>query len=144
MNNRTLIERLRAPIGDFTEMVTTVANDDPSAPIFDPLRLEAAAALTALEQDNAKLREATMKLCNEVSGLEAFERGVREWIGNTNWAVLMLRLNEANNAMKAPETLDLSTTDAILERESEQDKSNVDEVRCPHCGRISCGCAEGL
>ncbi len=43
--------------------------------------------------------EALRKLAAEVGGLKAFEPGVREAIGNTNWTVLMQRLDEAEAAL---------------------------------------------
>lgn len=43
--------------------------------------------------------EALCKLAVEVGGLKAFEPGVREAIGNTNWTVLMQRLDEAVAAL---------------------------------------------
>ena len=43
--------------------------------------------------------EALRKLTAEVGGLKAFEPGVREAIGNTNWTVLMQRLDEAVAAL---------------------------------------------
>lgn len=43
--------------------------------------------------------EALRKLAAEVGGLKAFEPGVREAIGNTNWTVLMQRLDEAGAAL---------------------------------------------
>ena len=43
--------------------------------------------------------EALRKLATEVGGLKAFEPGVREAIGNTNWRVLMQRLDEAEAAL---------------------------------------------
>lgn len=46
--------------------------------------------------------EALRKLAAEVGGLKAFEPGVREAIGNTNWTVLMQRLDEAE-AVPSPD-----------------------------------------
>ena len=43
--------------------------------------------------------EALRKLAAEVGGLKAFEPGVRDAIGNTNWTVLMQRLDEAEAAL---------------------------------------------
>lgn len=43
--------------------------------------------------------ESLRKLTAEVGGLKAFEPGVREAIGNTNWTVLMQRLDEAEAAL---------------------------------------------
>lgn len=40
--------------------------------------------------------EALRKLAAEVGGLKASEPGTREAIGNTNWTVLMQRLDEAD------------------------------------------------
>ena len=39
------------------------------------------------------------KLSNEVGGLRAFEPEIRGIIGNTNWAILMQRLDEAGAAI---------------------------------------------
>jgi len=46
-----------------------------------------------------KMAAAAKKLRNEVSGLEAFERGVRSEIGNANWSVLKLRRDELDEAL---------------------------------------------
>jgi hypothetical protein len=46
--------------------------------------------------------ETLRKLATEVGGLKAFEPGVREAIGNTNWTVLMQRLDEAE-AVPSPD-----------------------------------------
>lgn len=43
--------------------------------------------------------EALRKLAAEVGGLKASEPGTREAIGNTNWTVLMQRLDEAEAAL---------------------------------------------
>lgn len=43
--------------------------------------------------------ETLRRLAAEVGGLKAFEPGVREAIGNTNWTVLMQRLDEAEAAL---------------------------------------------
>lgn len=43
--------------------------------------------------------ETLRRLAAEVGGLKAFEPGVREAIGNTNWTVLMQRLDEAVAAL---------------------------------------------
>ena len=55
--------------------------------------------LTASEERVRVLSEALRKLEAEVSGLAAFEIEVREAIGNTNWNVLVLRRNEARQAL---------------------------------------------
>lgn len=46
-----------------------------------------------------QVAETLRKLAVEVGGLKAFEPGVREAIGNTNWTVLMQRLDEAVAAL---------------------------------------------
>ena len=61
---------------------------------------ELRAKLTASEERVRVLSEALRKLEAEVSGLAAFEIEVREAIGNTNWSVLVLRRNEARQALK--------------------------------------------
>ena len=55
--------------------------------------------LTASEERVRVLSEALRKLEAEVSGLAAFEIEMREAIGNTNWNVLVLRRNEARQAL---------------------------------------------
>lgn len=48
------------------------------------------------QTDEQVLHGALRKLAAEVGALLAFEDGVRAEIGNTNFAVLMLRLEEAD------------------------------------------------
>lgn len=50
-----------------------------------------------------EMMEALRKLANEVGGLRAFESELRAELGNTNWAVLMLRLSEADAAIAKAE-----------------------------------------
>lgn len=45
------------------------------------------------------LLEALSFLANEVDGMRAFEDGVRQVIGHTNWSVLAVRLKEARAAI---------------------------------------------
>jgi len=53
----------------------------------------------ALQIGSRQVAETLRKLAAEVGGLKAFEPGVREAIGNTNWTVLMQRLDEADAAL---------------------------------------------
>lgn len=46
-----------------------------------------------------ELYEALWKLANECDGLRAFEDEIRDAIGNTNWNVLRLRVDEARAAL---------------------------------------------
>lgn len=48
-----------------------------------------------------KISDALKKLAAEVGALAAFEREVREIVGNTNWSVLMQRRQEAIEALSA-------------------------------------------
>jgi len=50
----------------------------------------------------AVLREALMKLKNEVSGLAIEESAIRTLVGNTNWSVLMLRYADAEDLLATP------------------------------------------
>jgi len=49
------------------------------------------------------LIETERKLANEVGGLTAFENDIRAIIGNTNWSVLMQRMDEAVAAIAKAE-----------------------------------------
>lgn len=60
---------------------------------------KAAAALTAQAAEISELRDALHKLCCDVAGLEAFEVGVREAIGNTNWNCIQHFLTNARAAL---------------------------------------------
>jgi hypothetical protein len=53
----------------------------------------------ATQIGSRQVAETLRKLTAEVGGLKAFEPGVREAIGNTNWTVLMQRLDEAEAAL---------------------------------------------
>jgi hypothetical protein len=46
------------------------------------------------------LEVALWKLANECDGLRAFEDEIRAAIGNTNWGVLRLRVDEAREALR--------------------------------------------
>ncbi|CAN1724404.1 protein of unknown function [Hyphomicrobium sp. 1Nfss2.1] len=48
---------------------------------------------------SSELYEALWKLANECDGLRAFEDEIRDAIGNTNWNVLRLRVDEARAAL---------------------------------------------
>ena len=61
--------------------------------------------------------ESLRKLAAEVGGLKAFEPGVREAIGNTNWTVLMQRLDEAEAALSR--TTQAPVADGVREANGE-------------------------
>lgn len=64
-----------------------------------PYDIEIADALDALQAQVEVLRVAMWKLANECDGLRAFEDELRDAIGNTNWNVLRLRVDEARAAL---------------------------------------------
>jgi len=81
--------------------VYVLRGDDEICEVFydcdtEALPDRANAALIAAAPD---LLEALRKLANEVGALKAFEADIRDFIGNSNWAVLMQRLADADEAI---------------------------------------------
>jgi hypothetical protein len=50
--------------------------------------------------DAFEMRGALLKLANECDALRAFEADIRAIVGNTNWNVLRLRVEEARAILK--------------------------------------------
>jgi len=63
-----------------------------------PLDLATATASEMIDEI-AHLRAVLRRLANEVAGLSAFEAGLRSEIGHTNYEVLMVREDEARDAL---------------------------------------------
>jgi hypothetical protein len=69
---------------------------------FHVLAADIRQALSTPQPALAKAVEALERLTNEVEALDAFADGIREVIGNTNYAVLRQRVAEALTTLRNP------------------------------------------
>lgn len=99
MSDETPRERLLDEIERLNgEVVDLLSARDADADVIEARGAE----IIRLTAQLAEAREALRKLANEVGGLRAFEHEVRQAVSNTNWNVLMLRLQEAGAALTPP------------------------------------------
>jgi hypothetical protein len=91
-----LIEKLNRFTAYFSGVSLSAEPADASGDTVNAaLFYETAAALSTLQEQKGRLEEALRNLGNEVDALGFLEDEIRGFIGNTNWSILRLRLDEA-------------------------------------------------